>query len=114
MALAGVFTVYKLLNPEVVNIFPRCPVNQFTGLQCTGCGSQRAVHYLLNLDVASAFRMNPMVVLFIPYIMVGMVYDIVDKPGPVALKWRNTLFGQRAIFVILFLVIAFTIVRNLV
>jgi hypothetical protein len=111
--LGGIVVVYKLFNPEVTGIFPRCPVNYLTGLQCPGCGSQRSLHFLLNLDILSAFRMNPLLILSIPYVLTGMVFDNIDRPGPKALKWRKILFGQRAIFIILFIIVAFTVGRNL-
>ena len=111
--LGGLIVVYKLFNPEVTGIFPRCPVNYLTGLQCPGCGSQRSLHHLLNLDIPSAFSMNPLLVLSIPYVLAGMVFDIIERPGPKALKWRRILFGQKAILLILFIITIFTIGRNL-
>ncbi|MFA0964864.1 DUF2752 domain-containing protein [Roseivirga sp. BDSF3-8] len=113
VVLIGLGVVYKTFNPEVAGIFPRCPFNKYTGLQCPGCGSQRAVHHLLNLDVASAFRMNALLVIFLPYILLGMAYDMLSKPGPRVLRWRNILFGQKAILIILVIITIYTIGRNI-
>lgn len=41
-----------------------------TGLPCAGCGSQRAIHALLHLDLSGALRYNFMAVVFIPVIIV--------------------------------------------
>ena len=38
--------------------FPACPFYQLTGLFCTGCGSQRALHDLLHLDLGSSLGHN--------------------------------------------------------
>lgn len=84
-----------------------------TGLKCPGCGSQRAIHYLLNLDIGQALRNNAVLVLFIPYLLMGLLFDSLKNPNDNILKWRKRLFGQRAILVILTVIIAFWILRNL-
>ena len=38
--------------------FPKCLFFSLTGLQCPGCGSQRALHSLLHLDLVAALRYN--------------------------------------------------------
>ena len=60
-----VIIVYGLLDPANTP-FPRCPFNLLTGLKCPGCGSQRALHQLLHLNIAQAFRYNACLVAFIP------------------------------------------------
>ena len=46
-------------NPADVPWLPRCPSALLLGLQCPGCGSTRAVHHLLHLALAAAWRHNP-------------------------------------------------------
>lgn len=58
--------VYGILDPEKTPCFPRCPFFIATGWKCIGCGSQRALHDLLNLDISNAFRHNAFFVCFLP------------------------------------------------
>lgn len=58
-------------NPADVPWLPRCPSALLLGLQCPGCGSTRAVHHLLHLDLAAAWRHNPaLLVLGLPALAV--------------------------------------------
>lgn len=70
LIIAAFFVLYyyKTFNPEE-SFFPRCPFFWATGLKCPGCGSQRAVHQLLNFDIAAAFRYNACLVLSIPVLL---------------------------------------------
>ena len=105
--------VYKNYNPIDYGWFPKCPFRALTGLLCPGCGSQRAVHNLLNLDIKGAFKENGLLVLSIPYLLVGLVFELTKPRSVSLLKWRKTLFGVGAIKFILVLVIVFWIGRNL-
>lgn len=67
--------LYKTYNPNGNIYFPKCPFRELTGLKCPGCGSQRAIHYLLNFDILNALKENVILVLSIPYILTGLVFD---------------------------------------
>jgi len=105
---------YRTYNPTCNIYFPKCPFWELTGFKCPGCGSQRALHYLLNLDIFSAIKENAILVISIPYILAGLTFDSVKKPNEYILKWRKTLFGRNAIVVILTIIIAFWILRNII
>ena len=105
--------LYKTYNPSGNIYFPKCQFRELTGLKCPGCGSQRAIHYLLNFDILSAIKENVIFVLSIPYVLTGLLFDTLKKPNEKILKWRKVLFGQKAIFLILTIIIAFWILRNL-
>lgn len=112
--IAGIIIfVYKAYNPLNYKYFPKCPFKQITGYKCAGCGSQRAVHYLLNLEVKKAFRENMLLVISIPYLLLGFFIEMYPKPGERLLKWRKRLYGTKAIFVILIIIISFWILRNI-
>lgn len=66
VTLLSIF-VYGILDPASVP-FPRCPFNLVTGYKCPGCGSQRALHQLLHLNIVQAFHYNACLVAFIPII----------------------------------------------
>ncbi len=110
--LVTLVIVYKNHSPYEHSIFPKCPFRTITGYQCAGCGSQRAVHFLLNGNVGGAFRENPLLVLSIPYLLTGFIFDNVKRSGRRFLWWREKLFGFNAIMVVLAVVIIFWVGRN--
>ena len=83
-AIAAVLliVVYCLLDPAKMPFFPRCPFVLLTGLKCPGCGSQRAIHQLLNLNIAEAFRYNAMLVLCIPLLAFYAIAEIFKRRFP--------------------------------
>jgi hypothetical protein len=104
--------VYWRYDPAERKYFPQCPFYYLTGYKCVGCGSQRAIHKLLNLDFQGALKDNFLMVLSIPYLLIGFVFDSLKKPNMEILKWRKTLFGSKAICLILIILISFWILRN--
>lgn len=62
--------VYYVYDPSQYELFPKCPVMMMTGYPCAGCGSQRAIHALLHLDMVEAARYNFAVIVFLPIIAV--------------------------------------------
>jgi len=57
-----------LLTPSELSWFPKCPFFVLTGYKCPGCGTLRAIHFLLHLNFVEAWRMNPLAVVSIPLI----------------------------------------------
>ncbi len=110
--LALLTILYKLYNPLDSNLFPKCPFRSITGYRCPGCGSQTSIHYLLNFDVKNAVRANLLLILSIPYVLTGFIFDLIKNPGKKVLKWRKILFGTKAIYVVLIVIISFWILRN--
>ena len=106
--------LYKCYNPSEYIYFPKCPLRVLTEMQCPGCGSQRAVHHLLNFEILNAMRENLLLVLSMPYILTGFVFDVLKKSDERFLKWRKIIFGQKAIYIILSTVLAFWILRNII
>lgn len=68
VAVLFLFCIYFCLDPAKTP-FPRCPFNLLTGLKCPGCGSQRALHQLLRLNLSGAFHYNAMLVICIPIVL---------------------------------------------
>jgi hypothetical protein len=114
VVLVGTIYLYKTYNPSTAGFFPACPFHSLTGLQCPGCGSQRAIHHLLNFEIGKAFGQNALLVLAIPYLITGFVFDNLKNPSLKVLKWRKRLFGVKAIWVVFGVVVAFWVLRNLV
>ena len=58
--------IFFIFDPTKVAIFPPCVFHQVTGLDCPGCGAQRALHQLLHGNIIAAVRLNAMFVLSLP------------------------------------------------
>ena len=65
-ALATV--IFFVFDPSKVAMFPPCLFHQWTGLDCPGCGAQRALHQLLHGNLVAAFRLNAMFVISLPIV----------------------------------------------
>ena len=64
-----------------------CPWKQL-GLECTGCGLQRAVVFLLRGDFAEAFRMYPAIYTLIGmFLFLGIHLKFNFDKGARILKW---------------------------
>ncbi|HEY9561423.1 MAG TPA: DUF2752 domain-containing protein [Anseongella sp.] len=93
--------VYYFYDPASAGFFPPCPFKRLTSLDCPGCGSQRAFHALLHLRLGDAFRFNPLALTATPFLL----YDGITGKG--------LLRHPRAPWVVLVIVIAYWILRNL-
>ena len=104
--------VYYFNNPAESWFFLKCPVNYVTGLNCPGCGSQRAIHELLHLNFKQAFAYNPLLIAAIPYTALGIAFNTETLKTRYP-KTRKFFYGQRALYVVLVVVILFFILRNI-
>ncbi|HTN68798.1 MAG TPA: DUF2752 domain-containing protein [Dysgonamonadaceae bacterium] len=111
--VATVLIIFFYIDPDIYPFFPKCPFLVITGLECPGCGSQRSFHHLLHFNIAGAFLQNPLVVIFGPYILLGLYIEYLEgkKKFP---KIRNYLFGKYAAIIILVVIIGFWIGRNII
>jgi len=105
--------LYFIFDPATNVWFPKCPLKVLTGYDCPGCGSQRAVHHLLHLEFSKAFAMNALLVLSLPYVLFGLVYQNTSLKK----RWPNVhnyLFGNWAIYFWTVAVLAWWVYRNVV
>lgn len=59
--------VLYLLNPSSYWFMPKCPFKLITGLNCPGCGIQRAIHAMLHGKFTEAITYNYYLVYSGPY-----------------------------------------------
>jgi uncharacterized protein DUF2752 len=92
LSLAAITVFLFFFNPAspANQWFPKCPFRLVTGFQCPGCGSTRALYQLLHLHPLEAFKLNPLMVLTLPFIVYGFLGFT-----------RSALFGkpQRRLFI---------------
>lgn len=109
-AVAALLTVYFIFDPSEANWMPRCMLNYTTGLECPGCGSQRALHALLHGDMAGAFQANAMLVCLLPVLA---LYAVVDFNRKKMQKAYIAIHRPWVLLVIMGFVIVWGVVRNL-
>jgi hypothetical protein len=112
IALLLLAIIYGKINPENSPWFPKCPFKLLTGYSCAGCGSQRAMHHLLNLEIGSAFKKNALFVCFIPYIIFGLSYDFFKPKNRHIVKIHQLFYRGNAAWIILAIILLFWILRN--
>ena len=76
VAVLGCATLLYRVDPAKGGAYPPCPLHAMTGYYCPGCGSLRAVHRLLHGQLATAFRMNPLLVASLP--VLGLLWLFPD------------------------------------
>ncbi|HZE38015.1 MAG TPA: DUF2752 domain-containing protein [Stackebrandtia sp.] len=58
LLIVGIATYVGIKDPNEHGHYPTCPFLMFTGYYCPGCGSLRAIHALVHLDIVTALRLN--------------------------------------------------------
>ena len=106
--LAGLLLFF--FDPRQYHFYPVCFFHKTTGLLCPGCGALRALHQLLHGHLAMAFRLNPVLIVLLPFVLwVGARYGLQ--------KARNQppSLGVRPIWLwlILVAVLVVSVLRNL-
>ena len=109
LALAGVLMLYREVDPTSTHLFPKCLFLDVTGLYCPGCGSQRAVHALLNGQFVAAIGFNAMLVIAAPVACIGWLLPQIKRFTNQQRQYHPVVL-HRAIPV---LVIGFWIARNI-
>ncbi|MEG3626181.1 DUF2752 domain-containing protein [Streptomyces sp. C6-003] len=109
-AVAGAFAYVGAVDPGEPGHYPACPLLQFTGVYCPGCGGLRSAHAFVHGDLTTALQANaPAVLGYLAFTVLWTVWvvraargrPVGIAPGPV-LTWT---LGA--------LLLVFTVVRNL-
>ena len=103
--------LFFVLNPDQHSIFPRCIFNSVTGYYCPGCGSQRAIHDLLHLNIAGVVSHN---ILFIPAFLLIFYHYLAPVVNRI-FTWKlpNIFYYKSTPWIIFGIVILFWILRNI-
>jgi len=99
-----------LFDPANARVFPPCPFHAATGLHCPGCGSLRGLHRLLQGDVVGAIDSNVLMVMSLPFAAWWGVRGF--TAAVFGLKWRRVFLRAGWIWGILWVIVAFGVLRN--
>ena len=109
LLIAGAAYLF-FFEPGKTGFFPACPFRLLTGFLCPGCGSTRALHQILHGHFATAFTLNPLLLLAIPFILFAFIrYSVIVLRGGVP---RPNALPAAAIYAIFFVILSFWIFRN--
>ena len=97
-------------NPTLSKFFPKCPFYSLLGLKCPGCGTQRAIHAMLNGDLAGAAHYNALLLVALPLIGLYLLADVLKKRWP---GLNNALNHPVSIGILLVTVVAWLVLRNI-
>lgn len=107
--LAAICLIYFFFDPAAAAWMPKCPLHELTGLECPGCGTQRALHALLHGHIADAFSYNALLIISLPLIawMVWLETQRMRRPALYAAFYRPL-----TIYIIAAVIVAWFVVRN--
>ncbi|MDC0770068.1 DUF2752 domain-containing protein [Streptomyces sp. HD] len=109
-AVVGAFAYVGAVDPNEPGHYPACPLLQYTGIYCPGCGGLRSAHAVVHGDFAAALQDNALAVVgYLVFAVVWTVWVVRTARGrplridlPTARLWAAGA-----------LLLAFTVVRNL-
>ena len=73
VVIVSIGIIYYNLSPSETTWMPKCPWWLLTNTYCPSCGVQRFVHLLLNGAVLEALRLNPFLLIVLPYALLAII-----------------------------------------
>ena len=104
-------TLYSV-NPAEHALIPKCPFKLLTGLDCPGCGFQRAAHALLHGHVREAIGYNLFLPLALPYLL-ALVAERTLLRGNIQRRWQDALESKPVVTLYVVAYAAWFVIRNL-
>ena len=105
-----VLLIFNPASPASQGFFPQCPFRMITGLQCPGCGTTRACYQLIHLHPVAAFKLNPLMMMTLPFIIYGLVGF--TKSAVTGQPQRRVFIPSFYLWAWVVVMIAFWIFRN--
>lgn len=105
VVLILVIPLYFFYNPSNSDFFPKCPLYKTTGVYCPGCGSQRAIHDVVNFNLTEALSHNLLAVTILPLVLFSYLFfrDFYYK----------VIYHPKTPWILLVIILLFWILRNL-
>jgi hypothetical protein len=101
-----------LFDPPGHAIFyPACPIHQYLGILCPGCGATRALAALLRGRFVEALRLNPLFVLLLPALLALAIESYRRALRSGSFHWPQP--PAAALYTTLAAAAVFTVARNL-
>ena len=108
---AGFVYVLATVRPDEDTYYLRCQLHALTGLHCSGCGTTRALHAILNGRLLDALAYNAVFPLVMPVVAWANGHSLRVSRGTAAAGHERTRrYGFRVLVVV---VVAYGVLRNL-
>lgn len=107
--LLVVVAIYISVNPATSKYFPKCLLYSLTGYKCPGCGSQRAIHSILNGNFIEAIKYNAFLMVAIPLIVFYLLHEYTNI---IPERVGNVMANPITIILIGVVIVAWWILRN--
>ena len=107
----GIYYFYQHDPAQSETVFILCVTKNISGIDCPGCGSQRAFHELLHGNFIKAAKLNLTIYFFTP-LLLFLFLKTVLKPFRIDLP--DLLITTKRLMLILFFLLLFTVLRNLI
>lgn len=107
-----IITIIYLILDSLIHIDIKCPFHSTTGLYCPGCGITRMLKSMMKFDFYQAFRFNPLLFIFSPFILFlifNYIYCNFKKKKSVYEKIPSYVW-----YILLIITILFWILRNII
>ena len=109
LIIAGAAYLF-IFEPGKSGFFLPCPFRTLTGFTCPGCGVTRALHQILHGHFETAFTLNPLFLVAIPFLLFALIrYSVIVMRGGVP---RPNALPAPVIYAIFFIILSFWIFRN--
>ncbi len=109
LLIAGAVYLF-VFEPGRTGFFPPCLFRLMTSFNCPGCGTTRALHEMMHGHFQTAFMLNPLLLLSIPFLLAAfMRYTVTVLRGRIP---RKNALPAPYIYAIFFIVAGFWIFRN--
>lgn len=103
--------IYRFLALEY-NFFIPCLFYEFTNFYCPGCGITRLLFALFDLNFYQAFRYNPLLFIFLPFIgycfVDSIIKFILGREDYFCKKIKNRVW-----YILLVIILLFGVFRNI-
>ncbi|MGP4012218.1 DUF2752 domain-containing protein [Streptomyces sp. 4N124] len=109
-AVAGAFAYVGTVDPNEPGHYPACPLLQYTGIYCPGCGGLRSAHAVVHGDFLAALQNNAAAV--VGYALFAVVWTVWVVRAARGRPFRPEL-GSAHLWTVGALLLVFTVVRNL-
>jgi hypothetical protein len=108
--VCGLLVIF-MFDPARSNAFPPCPFKKLTGLYCPGCGSLRAVHQALHGRFLAAFRLNPLMAIFV--CTLALIFITLRLKGKYSVQLRRLSSAASIGWIALAVIIIYWFCRNI-